>query len=65
MVNNDNQEWWGCPQVIEYLGVTLNNLRQLQHRGRIQWKKRVGRNVYYVADEVRAYGAKRAGSKQG
>ena len=65
MVNDQNQEWWSCSQVTEYLGVTLNNLRQLQHRGRIQWKKRVGRNVYYIATEVQGYGAKRKTSKQG
>ena len=56
----EDQEWWSCSQVTEYLGVTLNNLRQLQHRGRIQWKKRQGRNVYYLAEEVKGYGDKRA-----
>ena len=65
MVDDQGQEWWSCQEVTQYLGVTLNNLRQLQHRGRIQWKKRIGRNVYYVAEEVKGYGAKRANSKQG
>jgi hypothetical protein len=59
-----HEEWWSCTQVTEYLGVTLNNLRQLQHRGRIKWKKRQGRNVYYIAAEVRAYGEMRARGKQ-
>lgn len=61
----DDQEFWSCDEVTAYLGVTLNNLRQLQHRGRIQWKKRQGRKVYYIADEVKGYKAKREQSKQG
>ena len=60
----DDQEWWSCDQVTDYLGVTLNNLRQLQHRGRVQWKKRQGRKVYYIAEEVKGYGSKRTASKQ-
>ena len=58
MVEND-QEWLTCLQTCEQLGVTLNNLRQLQHRGRIKWKKRSGRNVYYLAEDVQTVADKR------
>jgi len=58
-------EWWSCHQVTDYLGVTLNNLRQLQHRQRIVWKKREGRKVYYLAEEVKAYDRKRKESNHG
>ena len=59
MVKLRKTEWWSCDQVTDYLGVTLNNLRQLQHRQRIVWKKRQGRKVYYLAEEVKAYDRKR------
>jgi len=65
VVNDDKIEWWSCDQVTDYLGVTLNNLRQLQHRQRIVWKKRIGRKVYYIAEEVRGYDFKRKGSNHG
>ncbi len=51
-------------EVAEYLGITINNLRQIQHRGTLKWKRREWRNVYYATDEVRAYGAKREARKQ-
>jgi hypothetical protein len=53
------QEFWSCPQVIEYLAINLNNLRQIQHRGSIKWTKKVGKEVFYLADDVRAYRIKR------
>lgn len=62
MVKLKKSEWWSCDQVTDYLGVTLNNLRQLQHRQRIVWKKREGRKVYYLAEEVKAYDRKRKAS---
>ena len=52
-------ELWTCPQVIEYLGINLNNLRQIQHRGTIKWAKKIGKEVFYLADDVRAYKIKR------
>ena len=52
-------ELWGCQQVIAYLGINLNNLRQIQHRGGIKWAKKTGKEVYYLADDVAAYKAKR------
>jgi hypothetical protein len=62
VVKLKKSEWWSCDQVTDYLGVTLNNLRQLQHRQRIVWKKREGRKVYYLAEEVKAYDRKRKAS---
>jgi predicted site-specific integrase-resolvase len=46
-------------EVAQYLGITINNLRQIQHRGTLRWKRREWRNVFYAKDEVVAYGAKR------
>lgn len=54
-----DKELWGCPKVIEFLGVNLNNLRQIQHRGGIKWVKKVGKEVFYDPDQVMAYKAKR------
>ena len=54
-----SEELWSAKQVIEYLGVNLNNLRQMQHRGAIKWVKKIGKEVYYSADDVRAYKKKR------
>lgn len=53
MVEMNSQE------VAEYLGITINNLRQIQHRKTLQWKRREWRNVYYDRAEVEAYKAKR------
>ena len=52
-------ELWDCQKVIEYLGINLNNLRQIQHRGGIKWVKKTGKEVYYSAVDVVAYKAKR------
>jgi hypothetical protein len=60
-----NEELWSSKQVTEYLKVNLNNLRQMQHRGAIKWVKKVGRDVFYLADDVRAYKAKRDDRNQG
>ena len=46
-------------EVAEYLGITINNLRQIQHRKTLTWKRREWRNVYYDRAEVEAYKAKR------
>jgi hypothetical protein len=51
-------------QVAEYLGITINNLRQIQHRKTLQWKRREWRNVYYERAEVEAYKIKRDQRKQ-
>jgi len=53
------EELWTCTQVTEFLGIKLNNLRQIQHRGNIKWVKKIGKEVFYSADAVRAYKVKR------
>jgi len=57
-------ELWTSKQVVEYLGITINNLRQLQFRKTIVWVKREGKAVFYLADDVRAYKEKREARKQ-
>ena len=54
-----SEELWSSKEVIDYLGVNLNNLRQMQHRGAIKWVKKIGRDVFYLANDIRAYKAKR------
>ena len=54
-----DEELWTCRQVIEFLEIKLNNLRQIQHRGTIKWVKKIGKEVFYSADAVRAYKIKR------
>lgn len=51
-------------EVADYLGITINNLRQIQHRGTLKWKRREWRNVFYSTEEVTAYAAKREARKQ-
>ncbi len=51
-------------EVAEYLGITINNLRQIQHRKTLEWKRREWRNVYYDRAEVEAYHRKREERKQ-
>jgi hypothetical protein len=46
-------------EVADYLGITINNLRQIQHRKTLAWKRREWRNVYYDRAEVEAYKIKR------
>lgn len=50
---------WTCKQVIEHLGITMNNLRQLQHRGTIKWVDKVGKEVFYSELDVKEYKIKR------
>jgi hypothetical protein len=54
-----SEELWSSKKTIEYLGVNLNNLRQMQYRGAIKWVKKIGKEVFYLADDVKAYKAKR------
>lgn len=46
-------------EVIAKLGITLNNLRQLQFRKQLVWIKKEGRSVYYRALDVEAFRLKR------
>lgn len=46
-------------ETAQILGITMNNLRQIQHRKTITWVEKTGRNVYYKREDVEAYKAKR------
>jgi len=46
-------------ETAQILGITMNNLRQIQHRKTIAWVEKSGRNVYYKREDVEAYKSKR------
>ncbi len=54
-----NEDLLTAPEVCEILGITINNLRQIQHRKTLTWVDKRGRNVYYKSVDVDAYKAKR------
>ena len=56
-------ELWTSEKVAQHLGVTINNLRQLQFRKAIVWVKKEGKSVYYRAEDVIAYKEKREARK--
>lgn len=41
------------------LGISMNNLRQIQHRRQLTWVQKVGRQVYYRREDVEAFRQKR------
>jgi hypothetical protein len=43
------------------LNITMNNLRQLQHRKQLVWVQKVGRLVYYREQDVAAIAERRSG----
>lgn len=53
------EDLMSAPEVCESLGITLNNLRQIQHRKSLTWVQKSGRNVFYKKEDVEAYKAKR------
>ena len=52
-------------EVCERLGITLNNLRQIQHRKTLTWVQKSGRNVFYQRADVENYFSKRQERNQG
>jgi hypothetical protein len=46
-------------EVAQLLGISMNNLRQIQHRKQLCWVKKVGRQVYYKREEAEALQRKR------
>ena len=54
-----------APEVCEHLGITINNLRQIQHRKTLTWVDKRGRNVFYKREDVQAYFSKRQERNQG
>jgi predicted site-specific integrase-resolvase len=60
MPAKDTREMMSALEVCELLGINLNNLRQITHRGRIKpIKKKVGKYKQYVKADVLLYHAKR------
>jgi len=48
--------WLSAAEVAERLNITLNHLRQLQYRKQLVWKSKQGKSVFYLEDDVTAYG---------
>jgi hypothetical protein len=51
------------PMRLRFLGISINNLAQIQFRGNLKWESRKGRKVYYRITDVEAYKEKRAKRK--
>jgi predicted site-specific integrase-resolvase len=58
-------ELMSAPEVCERLNITINNLRQIQHRKTLAWVDKRGRNVFYKREDVEAYFSKRQERNQG
>jgi phage antirepressor YoqD-like protein len=54
-----DEAYISAQEVANDLGITMNNLRQIQYRKSLVWVKKTGRNVYYDKTEVEAYKEKR------
>jgi hypothetical protein len=54
-----DEGWLSAEETARHLGITINNLRQIQYRKIIKWGKREGTKVYYTIDDVMAYAEKR------
>lgn len=52
-------------EVCERLNITINNLRQIQHRKTLTWVQKSGRNVFYTKEDVENYFLKRQERNQG
>jgi hypothetical protein len=59
----DISELWSSTVVAEYLGITMNNLRQIESRKSIYWAIKKGRSVYYSPALVIEYRKKRDARK--
>jgi hypothetical protein len=55
-----NEGLISAQEVAIRLNITMNNLRQLQHRKQLVWVQKVGRNVYYLEQDVVALAQRRA-----
>jgi hypothetical protein len=55
-----NEGLISAQEVAIRLNITMNNLRQLQHRKQLVWVQKVGRNVYYLEQDVVALAERRA-----
>jgi hypothetical protein len=59
-----NEGLISAQEVAIRLSITMNNLRQLQHRKQLVWVEKVGRNVYYREQDVVALAQKRSGNNK-
>ena len=55
----DNQDLVSADETAQILGITINNLRQIQFRGNLKWAKREGRKVFYVREQILLYADRR------
>jgi excisionase family DNA binding protein len=51
-------------EVCEFLGITRNNLYQIQYRGHLKWIKKVGKNAIFDREQVEAYKSRRDSRKK-
>ena len=59
------EDLMSAAEVCERLNITINNLRQIQHRKTLTWVQKSGRNVYYTKTDVENYFSKRQERNQG
>lgn len=55
----DDQDLVTADETAQILGITINNLRQIQFRGNLKWAKKEGRKVFYVREQILIYAEKR------
>jgi|SanBayMetagenome_1026888.scaffolds.fasta_scaffold00600_5 phage antirepressor YoqD-like protein len=54
-----DEELMSAGDTAAYLGITLNHLRQIQHRKQLLWETRSGRKVFYRKGDVERFAVKR------
>ena len=54
------EKWLSSGETADILAVSLNNLRQIQHRKQLVWKLKRGREVFYLEQDVLALAEKRS-----
>ena len=59
------EDLMSASEVCERLNITINNLRQIQHRKTLTWVQKSGRNVFYRKEDVENYFLKRQERNQG
>ena len=59
------EDLMSAAEVCERLNITINNLRQIQHRKTLTWVQKSGRNVFYTKTDVENYFLKRQERNQG
>ena len=54
-----DDELMSAGDTAAYLAITLNHLRQIQHRRQLLWETRSGRRVFYKRSDVERFAVKR------